>query len=307
MKRAFLAGLLVVSGAAFAQEPPVTKPWEHAGFYSLTLSNSTFSNWAAGGNNAFAFTGIVRERAIRTSERWRWFNLIEGNFGMSYQNGLRIKTDDKIEVTTRIDRILKKNWSISLQGNFRSQFADGFSKPEDTVIISTWMAPGYLTVGLGATYKPGNHLSIYISPLTNKNTFVLDQRLADQGEFGVTAAVRDINGNIITPGANYRFEAGAFLEAIYLQKIIENVSYAGKLNLFSNYLDRPENIDVNFENLITINVYKILKVSFLFHLIYDNDINVINPDPVSGLFRSPAVQFKTVTGVSLAYTFGKWD
>ena len=280
--------------------------WEHAGFYSLTLNNSTFTNWAAGGNNAFSILGIVKQRAIHRNKHFTWFNLLEANFGVSDQVTGRIKTDDRIEFTTRLDRDLNKHWSASLFGNFRSQFADGFKNPEDTVIISTWMAPGYLTVGLGFTYKPDEHLTVYLSPITSKTTFVLDQFLADNGEFGVTPAVRDTNGVILTEGENVRYELGAYVDVMYTKKLTETLGVSSKLNLFSNYLDRPQNIDVNWENLITLEAWKFLKVSFLFHIIYDHDINVINPDATTGLATAPSTQIKTITGVSLAYSFGSW-
>ena len=63
------------------------------------------------------------------------------------------------------------------------------------------MAPGYSFVGAGTSYiTKDQKLNIYISPITQKTTFVLDEDLANKGSFGVQKAVLDANGNIIEEG-----------------------------------------------------------------------------------------------------------
>ena len=93
------------------------------------------------------------------------------------------------------------SWYYSVKANFNTQFADGFKYPNRDTPISRFMAPGYFYIGAGASFIPdGKKFNLYISPITQKTTFVLDQDLADQGRFGVTKAVLDNEGNVISHG-----------------------------------------------------------------------------------------------------------
>lgn len=78
------------------------------------------------------------------------------------------------------------------------------------VVISDFLAPAYLSLALGLDYKPSDWLSVFLSPATGRATFVNNQMLANDGQFGVTAAVRDANGAIIEPGKKMRLEFGAY-------------------------------------------------------------------------------------------------
>lgn len=49
------------------------------------------------------------------------------------------------------------------------------------VSISEFMAPGYLTTGLGFTYDPGKIFTVVLSPASWRGTFVLNDRLSDEG------------------------------------------------------------------------------------------------------------------------------
>ena len=47
------------------------------------------------------------------------------------------------------------------------------------------MAPAYLTTGLGFTYDPGKIFTVVLSPAAWRGTFVLNDRLSDEGAYGV--------------------------------------------------------------------------------------------------------------------------
>lgn len=297
-----IAGLVVLVGQAQSDSTQPVKPWKHSGIYSLGITQTSLSNWAAGGNNNTNGTFLLKQAATYSKNKSTWFNLLEFNFGYNFQPGRDVKTDDKIEFTTRYDQQIKSSdWSVSFFGNLKTQMVEGFADPEDTAKISDWMSPGYATYGLGVTNKSLKGLTIYISPITIKNTFVIDSVLAANGAF---FAVDAPNTSTILDGL-MRTEMGAYVDFIYAQTLTPSFDVTSKLSLFSNYLDRPENIDVNFEALLLFKANKWLTASLLLNLIYDHDVLVQDTNG-DGAFNAPGTQFKQVLGVGLSYAFGEF-
>ncbi|TXK33836.1 DUF3078 domain-containing protein, partial [Pontibacter qinzhouensis] len=155
-------------------------------------------------------------------------------------------------------------------------------------------------------YKPSPRLSVFVSTLTGKFTIVMSQKLADLGYFGVRPAWRNEAGQLL-PGTGERFrsEVGGFVNVRYSDKIFENISLRSRLDLFSNYLRNPQNVDVNWENLIDFKVNKFISASLFCHLVYDDDI-MINVDrdgdgKIDG--KGPRLQVKETLGIGFSYKF----
>jgi len=88
------------------------------------------------------------------------------------------------------------------------------------------MAPGYLFFGGGPNFAPdGEKFNLYLSPTTVKATFVLDQTLANQGAFGVTRAVYDEDGNLVTEGSTKFIEFGILVTNTWEKEIAKNSGY----------------------------------------------------------------------------------
>lgn len=283
-----------------------TKTWSHSGLYNFALSQTSLTNWAAGGNNNTNVNFLIRQLAVMTKEQWVWYNLFEANLGFNFQNQGTLKTADKLEFTSRLDYKLRDpNWRLSLFGNFRSQFADGYTNLEDTVRISTFMAPAFITYGLGVSNNSIKGLNVYASPIQVRNTLVLDDVLFLNSKFfdlNASNVVRNTRGGT-------RWEMGAFVDIIYNNALTETFTLNSRLNLFTNYLDRPQNIDVNWETILVWKAYKNITFSLQLHLIYDHDINVRfrgNEPTSDGVFNAPGTQFMQVFGVGIGYAFGSF-
>ncbi|HSL86188.1 MAG TPA: hypothetical protein VK861_04585, partial [Bacteroidales bacterium] len=100
-------------------------------------------------------------------------------------------------------------------------------------------------------------------------------------------------------------ELGGYIRAIYSKndfknELLQNVSFTTKIDLFSNYLNNPQNIDVSWETLIALKVNKYISVNLNTHLIYDDDIKIL----VEGSETpGPRIQFKEIFGVGFSYNF----
>ncbi len=175
--------------------------------------------------------------------------------------------------------------------NFKTQFADGYNYPNDSVKISTFLAPGYLLGAVGMNYKYKDLLGMFISPVTSKTTIVLDDTLSNAGAFGVDK------------GKNVRNEVGGYVRANFQKEIMKNVKLTTTLGLFSNYLEEPQNIDINWDLLVLMKVNKYISVSINTNLIYDDDIKIVQDDNGDGIneVNGPRTQFKEILTVGFSY------
>ncbi len=296
--------------SAQASTTPADTAWKIGGNFGLQFTQSSYQNWQAGGVNSIAGNGLVNIFAnYDNGTDWTWYNRLDLGYGLNFQDTVFIKTDDRIELTSRVDRKISKVWNASALVNFRTQFANGYAKAGergDSIRISGVMSPGYLVTAVGFTYKPNKKLSVFLSPLTSKMTFVQDQRLADAGAFGVDEAVRDTVGGsyvVVEQGKNFRQEVGGYLNLAYKTPIVKNVDMQFSINLFSNYLDgQYKFIDVNSELMLFMKVNDYITANLALNLIYDNDIIFDTND--DGIMDGPRTQFKEVIGVGLTYHFG---
>lgn len=292
---------LICLNLSYAQEE-APKKWTRSGDIGLNFSQSHLSNWAAGGDNALNWQGIFNYNANYAHENNKWDNNISLALGYSHLGDAKaIKTDDKIELNSLYGYKATEKLFYSLAFSFKTQFVDGFDyKNDSTNRISGFMVPAYATLGLGLEYVPNANFSINFAPLTGRITIVNDQDMADAGAFGVDPAEYDeITGDKINDGKTTRFEFGAKMTAKLDVKIAENVSFNSKLELFSDYLKNPQNIDVDWQNLITMKVNSWLNANITAHLIYDDDIMITDKDGNIG----PRTQFKEVLSIGLSYKF----
>lgn len=289
-----------------AQDQDSTLGWKYTGLFSLSVNQLALDNWNAGGDPNITGSLVIKLGADKKSVHHTWSNLFETNLGLIDKRGSRTeKTEDRLEFTTRYDQNLFKNkhWSLSALGNFKTQYLPGYS--DERKLESDWFSPAYTIAGLGFTYKPDNNFTAYLSPITNKTTFVFNDSLANLGEFGMEAATYDSFGNLLTKGTNIRYEMGAYLNLRYQKQWLEEkYSLVSKVEFYSNYLDRPENIDVNWETVFLAKVNKWLTLNVVVHLIYDDDISVRDSNG-DGIKNAPGLQFKEGFGVGLSYTFSK--
>jgi hypothetical protein len=277
--------------------------WKKGGIFAVNLAQTSLTNWAAGGQNSLAVNGIFSLFANYKQGKSSWDNSFDLGYGLLKQgkNADFMKTDDKIDLTSKYGREAFKSFNYAAFLNFKTQMSPGYKYPDTQNKISDLFAPAYLLLALGLDYRPSQYFSTFIAPLAAKFTFVSDKALADAGAFGVT------------PGEKSRGEIGGYLRAIYTKgdfqdEFLKNVSFTTKLDLFSNYRDNPQNIDVNWETLIALKVNKFISVNFNTVLIYDDNIKVPVDRNGDGIFQSteapgPRTQFKEILGVGFSYKF----
>lgn len=264
-----------------------SKIWNTGGLFNLNIGQGTQSNWAAGGDDfSFSVNSYLGLYGFYKKGRYSWDNTLELNYGLinTTSVGTR-KNDDRIDLLSKGGYGLTKNLSLSGLLNFHSQFAKGYNYDKDgsKTLLSDFLAPGYVLLGLGLDYKPVEGLSIYVSPITARWTIVNNDILSANAKYGVDS------------GQKVRTELGAFASINYLKKITKTILYKGRLDLFSNYAHDPQNVDLTMTNMFQAEISKVFSVSLNINLIYDDDVKQFGPD-----HDSPALQFQSVLGVGLA-------
>ena len=199
MKKLTLVILALAFGNAFAQEnetvtdsvvavveekvaepEPPKKNWSIEGQNTLMLNQAAFSNWVGGGANNLGWLVGVNYNFTYQKDKDLWENNIILGYGRNNTQGLgNRKTQDNINISTNYGRAISQNWYASAGASFLSQFDNGYADGNNpsAAKISSFMAPGYLNIGAGFTYKPNEDFTLTLRPANARMTFVLDKDL----------------------------------------------------------------------------------------------------------------------------------
>jgi hypothetical protein len=303
-----------------------TVAWLRSGVVQLGFNEGFLHNWAAGGEVvSLAVDGLLSGNITRLYHKQVWSNSIDASYSLFYAYSNHFvprKVDDRLDITSkygvRIDG--KKHYYFTGLFNFKSQFTRGYdySVPDwQTFSTSNFMSPGYFTLASGIEFRSGSDLSVFFSPIALRLT-VADKKYTNrlpEGAFGVAN------------GKQSRLELGAYFTARYAHDLSHIVRYKTRLDLYSNYLakdkkdslgnvvkrDNPGNIDVFWDNLITVRLGKYFNLNLSLTAIYDNDIPYDKDyiDTASGTVRKkdePGTdlgwwQVKEVMSFGFAYKF----
>ncbi len=300
MKKVFLIALAILfSLSVSVAQDADTSYWKTGGVFNANFSNTGFSDyWQGGGINSVTVIGLLNVNANYKKDKASWENTLDLAFGNSRQGDKPfLKADDRIDLNSKFGYGLSEKLSMSSLLNFRTQFAPGLEFTNNDFdngkLISKIFSPAYINLGVGLDYKPSKNFSLYYAPVNGKVTIVALDSLRPRyvpEEFFDKAA---------------RFELGSFLKIQYRQKIMENVTFQTKADLFTNYLQNFGNVDINWENLLNLQVNKFLVVTFFTHMIYDDDIKFDIQDVDGNIIgKGPRMQFKRTLGVGFTYAFG---
>lgn len=272
---------------------PVTPPkfWTTGMLTEVGFSQISLTNWAAGGSGSVALNSYVNAHANYAKGDMYWDNRAQLSYGFieSFEDGYR-KSDDKIVLDSKWGYKAINKFYFSANFNFRSQFSPGFEYSGSTSKkVSQFLAPAYLSLGLGIDFKPGNGkiFSLTFAPFTGNLVVVTDSLL------------RAKYGNKADEAA--RWELGAQLKATFNKDMFKNnLKVSSTLTLFSDYLNKPQNVQINWDLQLTYKLNKYLQTGLRTNLIYDDNILITNKEG----HAAPRVQFKEVFSVNFAYTFG---
>jgi hypothetical protein len=276
--------------------------WKYRTEAAFVLTQSALSNWVKGGENSIStamdITGYAdyQNKPLKLSSnnfaRLKFGYIASGDYGIR-------KNLDLLETNSKLNHKAFGKFDFSGILLFKTQIAKGYNYPNDSVTVSKFMNPAILIIGLGLDFKPDKNTSLNFSPLSYKGTFVTDTAHIDQTLYGIPKSRRSLN----EPGVSFMI-SNEF-------RPLKTVTITNRLQLFTNYVHNPQNIDIDWEMIALVNLNWFTDVRFNTHLIFDDDTRTVVLDgknkpalrPDGSLKKTARIQFKEMLGFSLAFRF----
>jgi len=275
------------SSKTIKKEDQQKEGWTKGGIFTLNLSQGASKNWAAGAEqSSFSVNSIVQAFALYKRNRISWDNTLNAQYGIVNATSIGTrKNDDRIDVLSKLGYSLDHSkWSLTLLGNVRTQFTDGFDYSTNPAKKnSAFFSPAFLLISPGINYKPVNGVDIFISPVTGR--WIIVQQLSLRGLY-----LTDTTKNSV-------YEMGAFASIQVKRDIAKNINFVSRMDLFSNYLKEPQNIDIFWTNVLNMKVNKYISVTYNFDLIYDHDVENVKTGGLMG------TQLKSLLGIGFSAKF----
>lgn len=297
MKRILLAACaifatlsLTAQEAAPAEAEAPKAEWNKGFATTVGFSQLSLMQWAAGGAGQLTLNTYADLYANLTKGRFVWANELQAGYGFieSFETGFK-KSDDRLIFDSKFGYKAAEKFYFSAVYNFRTQFAPGFSGDD---LVSNFFAPAYTSLGLGIDYTPAENVAVNFAPLTGKVTMVKPEEL------------RTRYGNAVDQFA--RFELGAQLK-VDAKLEVQDFKVGTSLVLFSDYLNKPLNIKVNWDVNAEAKITKFFSVTLRTNMIYDD--NVLVPKLRKGTkdeyYDGKGIQFKELFSIGFSYTFGQ--
>ena len=278
MKKYLLFLFTLVSLVATAQEEEeevIPDGWNSEGKFQLLFNQSAFNKeWSGGGTSSVAGNLNLDYQLNYRKGSFSWDNRLLANYGMTQLKGDEFsrKTSDRLEINSIAGKeIQDSNWYYSFFTNFRTQFTKGYVYGEDETTgeairteTTHFLSPAYLQLGPGMMWKKNDDLFVNFAPATSRFIFVDDSFTSVPGyEDGAYYGVDE--------GKSMRYELGASISGYAKVGLMENVTMENTLSLYSNYLENPENVDIDYLLNLEMGINKLLTANLIFQAIYDDN------------------------------------
>ena len=301
-----LAAILCAPLALVAQnetkEDTIPNGWSRSGNISLLFNQAAFNHeWTGGGSSNIAGNLGLNYDFNYKHDKLSWNNRIIAEYGLTKNKDDKYarKTNDRLELNSILGRQVKEsNWYYSFFLNFKTQFGSGYEYNTDLnpgdegyrTEVSKFMSPGYLQFGPGMMWKKNNNLYVNIAPATARLIFV-NKDFTNVGNNPVAIAAFNENPYFgVEANETTRFEFGASVSAYAKLDLMENVSMENLLALYSNYLEDPQNVDVDYTMNLLFKVNKYISANATFQAIYDDN-------------AAQGFQIREAIGVGVTYGF----
>lgn len=313
---------------------PAAKYWKTSLQTKLDLGQTSLTNWAAGGYNTVSLKTFIDANANYAKDEMFWNNRLQLDYGFLYSADKPIlqKSDDRIYLESKWGYQATKSLYYSANFSFKSQFSNSWEykssvpegmdpddpaswkDPASRTLKSGFLSPAYTNLALGLDYKPLKWLTVNFAPLTGGFVIVDDPLLREsysqplKKEWENTAKENlpknesgAIDGNVYKSA---KFEFGAQLKVDFKVNVNDNFAFSSQVVLFSDYLDKPQNLRVNWDNRIDWKVAKFFSFTIMTNMIYDDNVIIQTPDEAkAGTPGRQRIQFKESLSFGFVYTF----
>ncbi|MBP3944221.1 DUF3078 domain-containing protein [Sphingobacteriaceae bacterium WQ 2009] len=258
--------------------------WKHWTKFGINLNQSEFNDyWNAGGVSSISIGLLANHKSDFTKDNFNFVTEFDLRYGKLRNKGqIAKKNQDRIFWDNKLSYKLSKDWSLFTSITFESQFDAGYSYTSDNKsvdkLISSFMAPAYITESFGLEYKPDKSFSLRFGTGTARQTIILDKRLVgltvaeyalkypdrapisvDQKPFGVDT------------GKKFKNDLAFQLTANLDKNITSTINVKSRYNLFANFRkfgDPSHRLDLT----VSAKVSRLVNVTLNGVMIYDSDV-----------------------------------
>lgn len=283
------------------------KAWKAGGTVVLNIAQQTSSYWVGTTEDFAINVGAGADLYLNYAKKR---NTLDNTLKLSYgfQNnqtdGYR-KTSDFIDLYTKYGHLLNDSGTLAFAVilNGRTQFANGYdySYPDGAKRRSSgFFAPATILLTPGIDWRPTKSFSLFFSPAAAKWVLVTNGPYSYFYPGGIKpdgsteVPLAELFG--VDPARKVDFQFGAFLSANFNKELVKNVIYTSRLDLYSNYLDKAQNVDIFWTNNLAFKVNKWLVVTYQWNVAYDDNFT---PPEKNG----PRTQFLGNLGIGFTAKF----
>jgi hypothetical protein len=272
---------------------PEAKFWTLDGSYIFNFTQSSFTNWVPGGENQIGFSTILKPKLVFDNGKWSWVFSMDMRYGLQKNAETKArKSDDVLQAESKFGRQIGKKWKFSGLYTYSTQFSPSYDLSQGKRLLSTILAPAYANLSLGFDYNPVKTLSIYMTPLSLRTTYVLNDSLANVGEFGVT------------PGDKVLRRVGPAVLLTYKDEVLKNIIMDTRLGVFQDTFRGNHAPVVNWDMILTLKVNKLISTTLTCSLFFDEDSKIEEKDDDGNISGKVAkIQFKQTLGVGFSITW----
>jgi hypothetical protein len=251
--------------------------WVKVGGIGLNMNLLNLINPRVGaGDNQVGIGGVLNYSANLIKDKLLWDNKFLVQLAtIKASNDPWTKATDVLQGTTQVGYKVADKWYVAGLGDLQTQLLSTYGTnyiKKQTIggkiqnLTGKLFAPAILKIAPGVIYKPTENLRFLFSPVAYKGVFVGNDEIAKQGSF--------------IPIVNNQFkksdhQVGAELRMDLAKKFLDGkLAYVTTLDLYSNYLRDPQNVDVEWYNSLDFALIKGISVNFRSDWFYDHDIQV---------------------------------
>lgn len=284
MKKILLFSILFLGTTIlFAQEEEEAEEkdkngWHKEGAIALMFSQAAFNNsWTGGGTSNYATNLKFNYDFNYRYNKLTVDNRVVADYGLTKNKGeqYKRKTNDRIELNSIVGtKVTNTNWYYSFFINFKTQFTDGYDyKKVDDELTRTrktdFFSPAYLQFGPGMLWKKSDNFKVNISPFAARITFVDKDFTRVENDPDLIAEFNKKKYFGVEANETTNFELGASVNAYAKFDILKNVSAENLLAVYSDYLEKPQNLNIDYTLNINMKINSYMSANITFQAIYE--------------------------------------
>ncbi len=263
--------------------------WRKSVVFGLNFNQAAFTNnWSGGGVSSIALATNFDFKAEYNKTPLDYTSETNLQYGDAVTKGEGArKTNDRIFLDNKLASQLSKHWYIFGSLSFESQFAAGYTYTDANgnpvnqgLIISNFMAPGYLTESVGFEYKPNKYYDLRLGTGTAKQTFLVD-----------TTIYHNLPANYgVKPGHTFYNQLAMQAVGSVDKDIMKNLHLTARYAIFIPYIQPLAYTTHRLDATLTAKVNHLVNVSMNGTLLYDKN-------------TSPSPQATEGISMGVSYTF----